>query len=120
MSCSNEKTEEQYDAETALINEMFSTAKFCVAIDYDELNEVVTDQPNIVIKNTYNCYCYDDNNRNTDYFYITAKNGEAITNKFIIEELIKQQLCLECNHVYLEGFMQSKDSECQFEIVIGS
>ena len=113
MSVSNEKTEEQYEAETTLINEMFPTAKFCVAIDYDELNEVVTDQPNIVIKNTYNCYCYDDNKRNTDYFYISAKKGEAITNKFIITELINQKLCLECNHIFLEGFAKNTLSESE-------
>lgn len=124
MSCpdsdSCEKTDEQYNYEQSLINNMFPTMKFSISIDYDDLDEVATERQNIVIKNTYSCYCYDNNPRNTDYFYISSKNTEGITYKFLIEELIKQDLCLECNHCYLEGIMKSKDSECQFELIIGS
>ena len=115
-----EKTEEQYDREHALIDEMFPNAKFTIAIDYDDLNELVTEHKNIVIKNTYNCYCYDNNPRKTDYFFIKTTSPEGITYRFLIEELIRQDLCLECNHRFVEGFMKSKDSKCQFEIITGS
>ena len=116
-SDANEKTEEQYAYEREQIEQMFPNAEFVVAIDFEELIDVVTDLSNIVIKNTYGCYCYDNCERNTDYFYITTTNGEKMTNKFIIQELIKQGLKLECNHVFVED---SKDSDCQFEIWFGS
>jgi len=116
----DEKTEEQYERERKLIEEMFPNAKFDIAIDFSELDDIISEHSNIVIKNTYNCYCYDNCKRPTDYFYITAKEGEKMTNKFIIKELIKQKLCLECNHIFIEGFIKSKDSDCQFEICTGS
>jgi hypothetical protein len=44
-----------------------------------------------------------------------------MTNKFIIQQLINQKLNLqECNHHFLEGFIKSKNSDCQLEIVVGS
>lgn len=43
-----------------------------------------------------------------------------MTNKYIIQKLINQGLKMDCNHVFLEGFIKSKDSECQFEIFAGS
>ena len=115
-----EKTEEEYEHEQRLIDEMFPNAKFSIAIDYDDLNELVTTRKNIVIKNTYTCYCYDNNPRKTDYFFVKSTSPEGITYRFLIEELIRQDLCLECNHNFVEGFMKSNDSECQFEMVIGS
>ena len=116
----DQKSDEQYSYEMEQIYNMFPNAKFDIAIQLEDLHEVVTDNKEVVIKNTYSCYCYDDCNRNTDYFYITAKNGCKMTNKFIIQELINQGLSLDCNHRFLEGFMKSKNSDCQFEIVVGS
>ena len=115
-----EKTEEEYEHEQRLIDEMFPTAKFSISIDYNDINELVTKYKNIVVKNTYNCYCYDNHPRKTDYFYIKSTSPEGITYRFLIEELIRQDLCLECNHRFVEGFMRSGDSECQFEIITGS
>ena len=101
---------------------MFPNAKFEIALDFEELDEVITDLSTIIIKNTYDCYCYcyDTCKRNADYFYITTTNGEKMTNKFIIQELLKQGLKLNCDHVFVEGFYKSKYSDCQFEIWIGS
>jgi hypothetical protein len=108
MDCSDtdEKTEEQYAYEREQIEQLFPNAKFEIAIDFAELDEVVTDLSNIVIKNTYGCYCYDNCERNTDYFYIATTNGEKMTNTFIIQELIKQCLKLDCNYVFVEGFIK--------------
>ena len=83
---------------------------------FEELDNIVTDETDIVVKNTYDCYCY-TNKRKTDYYYISGKH---ITNKFIIYKLIEQGLDLDCDHRFLEGFCKSKDSNCQFEIATGS
>ena len=117
-------TEEQYQYEYEIkqIEEMFPNAKFSIAINIEDMDNIITEQTNIVVKHTYACYCYDNCNKNTDFFYITNRQDDKMkmTNKFIITELIKQGLKLECNHVFLEGFIQSKDSVCQFELLVGS
>ena len=110
-----DKTEEEMENEFDLIDKMFPGAKFVIAIDIEELDDVVTERTNIVIKNTYDCYCYAGVNKIADYFYIS---GERITNKFIINKLIEQGLSLNCNHCFIEGF--DKESDCQFGISAGS
>ena len=104
-----------YTFEIDLIDKMFPNAKFVIAIDIEELDDVVTDQTNIVVKNTYDCYCYGGVNKIADYFYI---RGEHITNRFIINNLIEQGLNLNCNHCFVEGFY--KETICQFGICTGS
>ena len=111
-----EKTEEDYEKDIEEIEKMFPNAKFSVAIELEDLDDIVTDETDIVVKNTYDCYCH-TNKRNTEYFYISGKH---ITNKFIIYKLIEQGLDLDCDHRFLEGFCKSKDSNCQFEISTGS
>lgn len=116
-----EKSEEQYEYEREQINKMFPHALFDIVLELEELDEVVTEETSIVVKQTYNCYCYDDCKKNTDFFHITCNPCEKMTNKFIIQELINQKLNLqECNHRFLEGFIKSKNSDCQLEIVVGS
>jgi hypothetical protein len=116
-----EKTKQQYEYEREQIDKMFPNALFDIAIELEELDEVVTEETSIVVKNTYSCYCYDDCKKNTDFFHITCNPCEKMTNKFIIQELINQNLNLqECNHRFLEGFIKSKNSDCQLEIVVGS
>ena len=80
---------------------------------------VITDKHHLIIKNTYNCYCYSYNNskKNTDYFYI---KGENMTCRYVIEQLIKQGLQLDCNHNFLEGFYKTADPVCQVELCVGS
>jgi hypothetical protein len=112
-----EKTDEQYEKEYELIEQMFPDAKFTVAIEFEDLDEVVTNLPAIIVKNAYTCYCYNGHNRPTDFFHIS---GENMTNAFIVEQLIKQGLDLDCNHCFLEGFYKTKNSDCQFEIWTGS
>jgi len=116
--CETEEQIKSYEADVAKVDSMFPGAKFVVAIGLEELDEVVTNAKSIVIKNTYNCYCYDNFKKPTDYFVIT---GEKMTNKFIISKLIEGGLELDCNHCFLEGFNRyPKNSECQFEICTGS
>ena len=39
----------------------------------EEMNKLITDKQNIIVKNTYSCYCYDDCKKKTDYFYIKGE-----------------------------------------------
>ena len=114
-----EKTDEQYAIENEQIYNMFPDAKFTISIDIDELDYVITTQEHIIIKSAYTCYCYDNCNKKTEFFNIFGKN---ITNKFIINSLIKQDLNLDCNHHFIEGFYKNPktNSDCQFEIMTGS
>ena len=97
------------------IDRMFPNKNFHIAIDIEEIDDIITDKKSIIVKNEYNCYCYDGNMRPTDYFYIT---GDVITNKVILNKLVEDNLCLECNHIFVEGF--SKINDCMFEIMVGS
>lgn len=116
-----EKTEEEYDKERELIDEMFHHANFTVGIEMEDLDEVITDKKAIVIKSTYTCWCYDNRKRKTDYFMVI---GECITNKYVLNSLIEQGLNLDCDHNFIEGFVPIKNSDpnadCRFEIMTGS
>ena len=84
--------------------------------DYlNELNDIVTSKKKITIQHTYTCYCYGDNPLPTKYFII---EGDKLTNKYIIDELIKQDLTMNCNHIFLEGFNELHDNV--YEIMVGS
>lgn len=99
------------------INNMFPNAPFSICLRLNELNKVVTTEKIIIIQCDFNCYCYDDCPRNTEYFII---EGEHITNKYIIEELIKQGLKIECNHDFLESIDKMPNSETKFKLWFGS
>jgi hypothetical protein len=106
-----------YDKESAYIQSLFPKAKFKISIEYDELDEIVTKQPSIIAICDFNCLCYRNHKRNTEYYYI---KGKTITNRFIIESLIDQGFEPKCKHRYLEGFLKMKNSEFKYEMLIGS
>ena len=110
-------TSEQYEYEMEQIELMFPDAKFSISIGLEELDDVITEQPHIVIKHAHKCYCYDEAPKQTEFYYIS---GDRITNKLVIEKLIEQGLELDCNHGFLEGFHKPRYSDVQFEIVTGS
>jgi hypothetical protein len=111
-----EKTDEEYEYDAEQINSMFPNAQFTIAIDIENIDELITDKHNLIIKRNYNCYCY-NYSKNTDYYYI---RGENMTVRYVIEELIKENLTLDCNHCFLEGFNKTLGSDCQFELCLGS
>lgn len=114
----NEKTEEEYEEEMRKIEEEFPNAKFTIAINYDDLDEKITDEKQIVIKNAYTCYCYEGNYRPTDYFIVSNDN---ITNRIVIQELIRQGFDPDCNHNFLEFFHKTSNSDSiEFEMYMGS
>ena len=111
---------EKYEREQQIIEEMCPNAKFEIAIQLEYLDDVVSVENLIIIKHKYDCYCYDNvKPKKTKYFCING-NGNAITNKFIIKNLIKQKLSLKCNHTFVEGFHKLANSNCQYEIMTGS
>lgn len=117
VNCEIEKTDKEYAAEMEELDDIFPNAKFSIAIDIDELDDIITEQNNIVVQSTYNCYCYDDCKRKTDFFRISGNN---MTNRFVLSKLIEQGLNLECNHIFVEGFNKIPNTNCQYEIITGS
>jgi UDP-N-acetyl-D-mannosaminuronate dehydrogenase len=115
-----EKTEEQISLEIEQIYKMFPDAKFDIAIDIEYLDEVITEQNVIIIKVDHSCYCYSHCKKNTEFFVIQSTGNDTMTNRFILNELIKQDLDLDCNHRFIEGFLQTPNTLCQFEACTGS
>ena len=105
-----EKSEEQLEREFRIIDEMFPNAQFTPSIDLDDLDNIVTDKKEIIIQQTFTCYCYDNMNKSPKYFTIKCGENESLTNKYIINELIKKGLKVNCNHRFLEGFDQLHDN----------
>ena len=115
MSSDESESEAAYEAEQEQIEALFPQAKFTICIALSDLDDLVTDKKTIVVKQSYGCYCYDDCPRKTDWVVV---HSNRITNRVVLTELIKQDLTLECNHCFVEGFHEL--SECQFEIITGS
>ena len=105
----------KWEFENNQIETMFPNINFTIAISLDDFDEVLTDKKTIVVKNSYNGYCYDKSPRKTDWFTI---HSPCMTNRSVLTELVKQNLCLDCNHRFVEGFHFISD--CQFDIVTGS
>ena len=114
MSDILEKTEDEYEKEFELIQEMFPDANFTVSIPIEELDDVVSTEQTIVMKLNYNCHCYSECPKVCDWFNIRCNTDGKITNRTILNELIKQNLKLECDHQFIEGF--DKTTDVQFEI----
>ena len=97
------------------MNELYPSANFSICVE--NLNEVLSTEPMICIKNTYSCYCYDDKSRESDFYYVKSKSGK-ITIKDVIDVLVLEDFSPNCNHQFLEGFDQS--TPVQFTMFLGS
>ena len=95
------------------VNILFPTAKFSISMDYNKFYELLTDEKEIIIQRSFFCYCYDNVPISTMYYTIKGKN---LTYKYIIDELIKQNLVLDCDHLYLKGFHNIKGN--LYEIIM--
>ena len=103
-----EKTEAEYEAEYNKIEEMFPNAKFTVSIPIEDLDDVVSTEPVIIVKLDYTCYCYSKRPKEPVRFKIQCAK---MTNKNILKELINQNLTLKCNHRFIEGFFKKTDTQ---------
>ena len=105
-----EKSKEQLESEFRMIDEMFPDAQFTPSIDLENLDDIISDKKEIIIQQTFTCYCYDNMNKSPKYFTIKCGENESLTNKYIINELIKKGLKVDCNHRFLEGFNHLQDN----------
>ena len=91
-----------FEFKQQLIDELFPSAKFDICLDFDKLNDTITKKKEITLLQTFDCYCFDNCYPKPDKkFIITSK--KPMTNRYIINELIKQDFALECNHTFLES-----------------
>ena len=95
----------------------FQGAMFVVDIDESKLDDILSEKDQVIIKQDFDCYCFHVK-REPRYFRIKCPKGKSLTNKQVIKELIEQRMILECNHVFLEGFI--KKTDYQYELMTGS
>lgn len=115
-----------YEAEIKYIDKRFPNAKFDISIDVSKLKDKLSDETEIVIKQTFCCGCYlryehmllDDNShlRPPNKYFVIRNDNMTIEN--IIDELIKQNMTTECDHRFLEGF--DKETHIQYSMFFGS
>lgn len=90
---------------------------FVICIPLFELDTVISKRDIISIRYVYDCYCYHQNPRKTE-FYICKKQTPGITNRDLINCLIDNNFNTQCNHLFLEGF--DLNSEAQVTPWFGS
>lgn len=94
---------------------------FTLAIEYDELDEVISDRTEIVIRNKIRMFEDLDNLLTTDYHIIKASNHEYITLRDCIKQLIKQKARTTGEHQFFEGIYHPPGTPpYMFEIMFGS
>ena len=115
MQSAEDAEDAAFEEEQRQLDAQFPNCKFSIAISLEDLDDPLTAEKTIVVKQVYNCRCYDNAPRKTDWFVIKA---DPITSRVVLNELIKGGLDLECDHHFVEGFHALTD--CQFEIILGS
>jgi hypothetical protein len=96
-----------FEEEQQKMNEMFPNCKFSICIDIDEMNDIISEEPQIIIQcNPCNGYCKKSGNRIYIYVY---NNGNGITNKDMIQAMIDANYDPDCNHIFLETWEQMND-----------
>lgn len=94
---------------------------FVLAIDYDELDDVVSDRCEIIIRNEIRVFEDLDNVLTTDYHIIKSKDGGAVTLRDCIEQLIKQKVRTIGSHRFFEGVYKPPNTPPYiYEIMFGS
>ena len=116
-SVSSDYDSEDYEQEFEYMEKAFPGASFEICMRVKELDKVISDENTIVVKSSYGCYCYDECKRNDETYII---QGEKITNRYVIEQLILQGLTIDCNHRFLELIQKVPDSVCEFKLWFGS
>ena len=94
--------------EEKMIEELFPNAKFEICIDFDKLNDVITKKKKIKLVQEFNCYCYEKCYSKPVKTFI-IRSTKPMTYRYIINELIKQDFALDCNHRFLESLEVNGD-----------
>ena len=84
-----------------IIEELFPNAKFEVSINFNDLNNVITTKKEVKLIQTFDCWHYESYPKIDKTFII--KSNKPMTRRYIINELIKQDFSLDCEHRYLES-----------------
>ncbi len=116
---------DDYEAQQDELNKLFPDVDFTIALLLDELDEVISPLNRIIVKQTFDCCCYDGDPTGhvpvPKWYPVHCREGEKMTNRVVIRELARQGFSLDCNHRFLEGFERLvKGGECQFEPATGS
>lgn len=90
-----------FEFKMKIIDELFPNARFDICIDFNDLHKVVTTKKKVTLIQTFDCYCYESCPRSIKTFII--KSNKPMTIRYIINELIKQDFELDCNHRCLES-----------------
>lgn len=117
-----EEEEAKYNLEQDIIDSLFPDVGYEIGISLDELDEIISIHDHIVIKNTYNCYCYNDEPKNTDYIDV-RKIGGNITIRDVLNKFNQIKFCSDCNHRFIEDIYPCNSGDTlstQFEMFIGS
>lgn len=112
-------TDEEAEYTLQLYEGYFPDSNFIVTIPLDNIDDLVTDHISLLIKIEYNCGCFDEE-RFPQYYYIQGKKGQQLTNKFVIQELLRQGYNTECIHDYLDGFRRVEDTQTIYNIITSS
>ena len=96
-----------FEFKQKIIEELFPNAKFDVSIDINELDKVISTKKKMKLIQTFNCWHYKDNPKPDKTFII--KSNKPMTRRYIINELIKQNFELNCEHMYLESLEVNND-----------
>ena len=96
-----DKEYKNFEFKMKIIDELFPNARFDICIDFNDLHKVVTTKKKVTLIQTFDCYCYETCPRSIKTFII--KSNKPMTIRYIINELIKQDFELDCNHRFLES-----------------
>jgi hypothetical protein len=123
MMTENEEYE-NFLKEHAILESLFPDVGFDISVPLENLDDIVSPFDHIIIKNVFDCHCYDERPKNTDYIDIKKKGGN-ITIRDVLNELNRIKYCCECSHTFFESVTPSIDSSgnkssTQFEIFFGS
>ncbi len=91
---------------------------FSVSIPNQLINEVLSNEPYLLIREQIKCLVCDNINMcDIKYKYILIQH-KNLTPYNVVKQLIKKKYKKKCNHIFLESFIKMNDKE--FEIIWGS
>ena len=107
----SEFDEAKFKAEIEEIHKQFPNARFSIDLSLDEIDSVVSNTDQLAIKCVFNCYCYSEAPRNSEFYICKNPKGKDITNRDLVECLIENKFAPDCDHRFLEIFEVNNSSQ---------
>tara|TARA_R100000655_G_scaffold80022_1_gene119440 strand:+ start:1033 stop:1434 length:402 start_codon:yes stop_codon:yes gene_type:complete len=104
----NDRTDEEWSEQIDYSVKKFDHAKFVCYIFKDTLQFDFSKEKMVVIKQTFNCSCFNNDNRPQNKYFV-INNNNNLTLEEVIEELIKQGFEAGCDHYFLDDIEQETD-----------